>query len=95
MGDGFLVEFPSAVEAVECAIQAQKDVRSFSEKKGPEDKISIRIGIHVGDVVHSDGDILGTRSTSPRGSSPSRSPAGSASLGRWWTRSRGRSTASS
>ena len=59
MGDGFLVEFPSAVEAVECAIQAQKDVRSLSEKKGPGDKISIRIGIHVGDVVHSDGDILG------------------------------------
>jgi TolB-like protein/Tfp pilus assembly protein PilF len=59
MGDGFLVEFPSAVEAVECALQAQKDVRRFNENQGPGDKISIRIGVHVGDVVHSEGDILG------------------------------------
>ena len=59
MGDGFLVEFPSAVDAVECALQAQKELLKFSEKQGPSDKISVRIGIHVGDVVHSDGDILG------------------------------------
>ncbi len=59
MGDGFLVEFPSAVEAVECALQAQGNVRRFNEKQGPGDKISVRIGIHVGDVVHSEGDILG------------------------------------
>jgi adenylate cyclase len=59
MGDGFLVEFPSAVEAVECALQAQGDVRGFNEKQRPGDKISVRIGIHVGDVVHSEGDILG------------------------------------
>jgi TolB-like protein/class 3 adenylate cyclase len=57
MGDGFLVEFASAVEAVNCAVEAQKELGKFNE--GRADKALIRIGIHVGDVVHSGGDILG------------------------------------
>jgi TolB-like protein/Flp pilus assembly protein TadD len=52
MGDGFLVEFASAVKAVECALEVQKRMRGFNEGQ-------VRIGIHVGDVIHSDGDILG------------------------------------
>src|SRR3989442_662700 len=60
MGDAFLVEFASAVEAVECAVEIQNEVRAFDSARGPaEEKISIRIGIHIGDIVHSDGDILG------------------------------------
>jgi adenylate cyclase len=57
MGDGFLVEFASAVEAVTSAMEAQAALRSLNE--GRQQKAQIRIGIHVGDVVHSAGDVLG------------------------------------
>jgi TolB-like protein len=57
MGDGFLVEFASAVEAVNCAVEAQTELRNFNE--GRVEKAQIRIGVHVGDIVHSGGDILG------------------------------------
>jgi TolB-like protein/Tfp pilus assembly protein PilF len=59
MGDGFLVEFASAVEAVNCAVEAHKGLDGFNQGRGEDDKIMIRIGIHVGDVVHSAGDVLG------------------------------------
>jgi adenylate cyclase len=59
MGDGFLVEFASAVEAVSCAVQAQDEIRLVNEHRGRNERILARIGIHVGDVVHSAGDILG------------------------------------
>lgn len=59
IGDGYLVEFPSAVEAANCAVQAQKGLTEANTNKNERDKISVRIGIHVGDVVHSGGDILG------------------------------------
>jgi adenylate cyclase len=59
MGDGFLVEFGSAVEAVNCAVEAQRKMGNFNSTREPAEKTSIRIGIHVGDVVHSGGDVLG------------------------------------
>lgn len=59
MGDGFLVEFASAVEAVDCAVEVQKRMREFNTPLSDEMKLMVRIGIHVGDVVHSDGDVLG------------------------------------
>ncbi len=58
-GDGFLVEFASAVEAVECAVAAQKEMARMTEGRKQEERIQIRIGIHVGDIVHKDGDVLG------------------------------------
>ena len=60
MGDAFLVEFASAVEAVECAVEIQKEMRALDSTRGAAEKIWIRIGVHVGDIVHSDGDILGS-----------------------------------
>jgi class 3 adenylate cyclase len=56
-GDGFLLEFPSALTAVQCAIEVQQTIhdRNLIE----EDKIGIRVGIHLGDVVTRDGDIFG------------------------------------
>jgi TolB-like protein/Tfp pilus assembly protein PilF len=57
MGDGYLVEFASAVQAVKCALEVQKTIGSFPDRPG--ERVSIRIGIHVGDVVHSGGDLLG------------------------------------
>lgn len=59
MGDGFLVEFASAVEAVNCAVQAQTEALRFNEGRKQGEGILVRIGIHVGDIVHSNGDILG------------------------------------
>src|SRR5712692_7785818 len=56
MGDAFLVEFRSALEAVECAVEMQT-VNRASGADDRESKVSLRIGIHVGDVVHEGGDI--------------------------------------
>jgi adenylate cyclase len=56
-GDGYMVEFASAVQAVNCAVDIQRRMSEFDS--GPGEKVAIRIGIHVGDVVHSGGDILG------------------------------------
>ena len=59
MGDGFLVEFVSAVAAVDCAVEVQTKMERFNSSLVDEQKVLVRIGIHVGDVVHSDGDVLG------------------------------------
>jgi len=52
MGDGWLIEFESAANAVECAI-------SLQERTAGRDLVRLRIGIHVGDVTHEDEDIFG------------------------------------
>jgi len=52
-GDGFLIVFPSAVQATRCAIAVQK---KLAENQHP---LRIRIGIHIGDVIHQDGDVFG------------------------------------
>jgi adenylate cyclase len=52
MGDGWLVEFGSAVEAVNCAIQIQDRVSGH-------ELLALRIGVHIGDVVHEEDDIFG------------------------------------
>jgi len=58
MGDGFLIEFPSTVEAVECATQMQDSIKSYNTS---DDNLEfhIRIGIHLGDIVILGDDILG------------------------------------
>ena len=59
MGDGILVEFSSAVEAVQCAVEIQRALPE-REKAAPEDRrISYRIGINLGDIVVEDEDIYG------------------------------------
>jgi adenylate cyclase len=59
IGDAFLIEFGSALEAVRCAVEMQRAVRSLPPPSTTERPIQIRIGIHVGDVVESNGDVLG------------------------------------
>lgn len=59
VGDAFLVEFDSTVDAVECAIEVQRALHDYNAASSDQWKIRIRVGIHVGDVVQSDGDILG------------------------------------
>ncbi len=59
IGDSFLVEFSSVLEAVRCAVAVQQVLhdRTFASPGGK--KIMIRIGIHVGDVVHNQRDVYG------------------------------------
>jgi adenylate cyclase len=59
MGDAFLVELPSALEAVRCAYDIQRAIREFNISLPPEQRLHLRIGVHVGDVVESGGDISG------------------------------------
>ncbi len=57
-GDGFLVEFDSALKAVQCAVNIQRRIFERNSE-GVQASIKIRIGVHLGDVVESGGDILG------------------------------------
>lgn len=58
-GDGFLVEFKSAVRAAECAIAMQKAVTDWNAEAPENRHFHIRIGLHLGDVVVEDGDVYG------------------------------------
>jgi len=59
MGDGALVEFASAVDAVTCAIEIQKQLREQDAIGSKADPIRFRIGINVGDIIIEGEDILG------------------------------------
>ena len=58
-GDAVLAEFPSAVEAVRCAIDIQESLRTRNMAYPTSRQMSFRIGITIGDVVDRDGDLLG------------------------------------
>jgi adenylate cyclase len=59
IGDAFLVEFPSALEAVRCAYDIQRATREFNFSLPEDRRIHLRIGVHLGDVVGSGDDISG------------------------------------
>jgi adenylate cyclase len=59
MGDGALVEFASAVDAVACAIEIQKHLRLHDTGDSSATRIQFRIGINVGDIIIEGEDILG------------------------------------
>jgi adenylate cyclase len=59
VGDAFLVEFESALDAARCALELQQSLHDYNASAPDGWKIQIRVGIHVGDVVESDGDVLG------------------------------------
>ena len=58
-GDGILAEFPSVVDAVECALAVQREMKSRNVEIPEDRRIELRIGIHLGDVIVEDGDIFG------------------------------------
>jgi adenylate cyclase len=58
-GDGLLVEFPSAVEAVACAISIQQRIALRNKGVAQDKRLIFRIGINVGDIISEGGDIFG------------------------------------
>src|ERR1700709_794866 len=58
-GDGMLVEFASAVDAVRCAVEIQSGMTKGNMDVPEAKRIEFRIGIHVGDIIIDDNDIFG------------------------------------
>src|SRR3546814_8345948 len=59
MGDGALVEFASAVGAVECAVALQQSMTDANKDVPAHRRIDLRIGINLGDVLADAGDLFG------------------------------------
>ena len=59
IGDAFLVEFNSALEAAQCAIEIQRALAKRNCDVPNDRRIELKIGIHIGDVVHRGGDVYG------------------------------------
>lgn len=59
MGDGFLAEFPSVVNAVACAVAIQKAMASRNADMPEDRRMDLRIGVHLGDVIVEGGDVFG------------------------------------
>jgi adenylate cyclase len=59
IGDAFLVEFGSALEAAQCGIEIQRTLAKRNHDVPLDRRIELKIGIHIGDVVHRNGDVYG------------------------------------
>ena len=59
VGDAFLVDFPSVVNAVQCAQQVHAQLRAHNVGQDNAEQIHVRIGIHLGDIVQQEGDVFG------------------------------------
>ena len=58
-GDGYMIDFSSVVDAVRCAMDLQKEFSNYNSDKTEDEKIRLRIGIHMGDLIIKDNDIFG------------------------------------
>ena len=58
-GDSLLAEFASVVDALECAVEFQKELKGRNEELPKERGMPFRIGIHLGDVIEEEGKIYG------------------------------------
>ena len=59
IGDGFMVEFASAVESVRCAVEIQQAMTKRNASPRTKVRLYLRIGVHVGDVVREGDDLVG------------------------------------
>jgi CheY-like chemotaxis protein len=53
IGDAYVISFASVVDAVECAVEIQRNFKIYNDEKPDDKKILVRIGIHLGDVIES------------------------------------------
>ena len=58
-GDGMLVDFESAIDAVECALSIQARIEQSEQEQPPERRIRLRMGVHLADVIVDDVDLYG------------------------------------
>ena len=58
-GDGILVEFASVVDALECAIEIQRQVEELNREESRDQALTWRIGINIGDVIVDGNDVYG------------------------------------
>jgi adenylate cyclase len=58
-GDGMLIEFPSVVEAVRCAVEVQQGMADRNRDVPLDQRMDFRVGINLGDVIAEEGDIYG------------------------------------
>ncbi len=59
IGDAFLVVFRSAIDAVDCGLAIQRSFADFNMNRNEEERILVRIGIHLGDVLIVGDDVFG------------------------------------
>lgn len=59
IGDAFLIEFSSAIGAVNCAIEMHDVLDEYNTASLETDEVKIRIGIHIGDIVFHENDVYG------------------------------------
>ncbi len=59
IGDAFMVRFRSAESAVQCAMDCQKAIGAYNKGKPDGDQFHIRIGVHMGEVIHTGTDVFG------------------------------------
>jgi class 3 adenylate cyclase len=58
-GDGLLIEFPSVVEAVQCAVEIQRAMQDRNSDVPTDHRIEFRVGINLGDIIIDGDDIYG------------------------------------
>jgi adenylate cyclase len=58
-GDSVIAEFPSAVDAVQCAVEIQKELTNLNTSEEAGRALRFRIGVHVGDVMVRGSDVFG------------------------------------
>jgi adenylate cyclase len=58
-GDSVIADFPSAVDAVECAVAVQQAIAAENASRPPEEQMRFRIGVHVGDVIVEGSNLYG------------------------------------
>lgn len=59
MGDGTLIEFSSVVDALQCAVDIQRELATRNRSVGEKNRLHLRIGIHLGDIIVEGQDIYG------------------------------------
>ena len=59
VGDGALVEFPSVVDALQCAVEIQVALRATADDLTDGPRMQLRIGVNLGDIIVEESDIFG------------------------------------